>query len=183
MVDWEEMDGHESVPVFTFNARLNRGIQNVLQLRIVDNAGNNATSEILSIWVNRRPVAIIETPTNEAVFRENETIELDGTGSYDEDGDSIIYGWRVDQNETPVLIGISGTITLPPGTHNIKLTIWDGYEGGYGDASVQITVLEIPTKPEIHVEEDNWMVVMLIIFIFIIILTIGIVLRRRQLTS
>ena len=182
MGDWEEMDGRGSVPVFTFNVRFARGILNVLQLKILDNAGNNATSEILSIWVNRRPVAIIATQMNRTVFYENETIEFDGTGSYDDDGDSIIYGWVVDHNDTAILVGINGTITLPPGTHDVSLTIWDGYDDGYGHASVQITVLEVPQEPETHVDEDNWMLVMIIIVIIIIIVILGIVLRRTQLT-
>ena len=182
MGEWEEIDGHDSVPVFTFTVQFARGISNVLQLKIMDNAGNNATSEILSIWVNRRPVAVIAAPADRAVFQADETIELDGTGSYDEDGDTIIYGWWVDQNETPVLVDIGGTITLPPGTHNISLTIWDGSIGGFGNAEVQITVLEIPTEPEIHVEEDDWMLVVVIIIIIIIVVILGIVLRRTQMT-
>jgi hypothetical protein len=67
-------------------------------------------------------------------------VTLDGTNSYDDEGQSLTYkwSWTVDSN-TYDINGVSPTIELPLGEHIIKLTVNDGLDDSEPD-QVVITV-------------------------------------------
>jgi len=54
-------------------------------------------------------------------------VTLDGSGSYDDDGDELTYywSWEIDSN-TYDANGVSPTIELPVGEHTIELVVNDG---------------------------------------------------------
>jgi len=61
---------------------------------------------------------------------------LDGSGSYDPDGDALTYNWTWDGNTA---YGVNPTVVLPPGTTNITLVVNDGRVDSESD-TVGITV-------------------------------------------
>ena len=52
------------------------------------------------------------------------SVTLDGTGSYDADGDILTYTWR--KNATILATGATATVSLMVGVHTIELTVDDG---------------------------------------------------------
>jgi hypothetical protein len=68
-------------------------------------------------------------------------VNLDGSGSYDEDGDELTYLWRwtIDGNDYEANI-VNPTIELPVGIHTIQLVVNDGIVDSEAD-EVVITVV------------------------------------------
>jgi hypothetical protein len=99
---------------------------------------------------NQAPVAKAgPDQTVEQTHRDGASVRLDGSGSFDPDGDAISLRWK---RYDPTAIG-SGWITssgnhptptIPPGTTTITLTVSDGELTDQD--TVDITV--IPTDPE-----------------------------------
>jgi hypothetical protein len=74
---------------------------------------------------------------------------LDGTDSYDPDGDELTYSWTwVINGEVHEANGVNPSIQLPLGEHTIKLIVNDGTEDSEPD-QVIITVLD-NTPPELE---------------------------------
>jgi len=68
-------------------------------------------------------------------------VTLDGSGSYDPDGDSLVYIWSWTIDSTPYqAFGVSPTIQLPLGQHIITLVVFDGTDYSAPD-DVQIDVV------------------------------------------
>jgi hypothetical protein len=72
-------------------------------------------------------------------------VTLDGSGSYDLDGDPLTYSWTWDGGSAT---GVSPTVVLPLGTTNVTLVVNDGKVDSDPDM-VDITV-EDTTPPTIH---------------------------------
>jgi len=66
-----------------------------------------------------------------------ETVALDGTDSFDVDGSITAYEWRA--NGMTIATGVSPSVTLPVGNHEIDLTVTDG-EGATGQDRVTAIV-------------------------------------------
>ncbi len=62
-------------------------------------------------------------------------VALDGSGSFDPDGDSLSYTWT---GAFGTASGVAPSLTLAPGTHQITLTVDDG-NGGTDSAQVEVT--------------------------------------------
>lgn len=69
-------------------------------------------------------------------------VSLDGSGSYDDDGDPLSYYWywTIDGNDYEAT-GISPTIQLPVGEHQIKLIVNDGLNDSRPDSCI-VNVIE-----------------------------------------
>lgn len=67
------------------------------------------------------------------------TVALDGSASYDPDGDTLSFLWT---GPFGTITGAKPAVVLPPGTFLIKLIVSDSY-GGTGMDSVTITVLDV----------------------------------------
>lgn len=78
---------------------------------------------------NRAPIAIAGQDREIACTGTQTTVSLDGTDSYDPDGDSLSYLWSgaiTSSSPTP-------TATLPVGEHSFLLTVDDGNGGNASD--------------------------------------------------
>jgi len=90
---------------------------------------------------NTAPVA--DAGTNQTVFAWVDwlaAVQLDGTGSYDTDGDSLEYFWYNDANDL-IAIGAEPNVILPIGRHVIDLIVSDGIEDSESNSCV-ITVIQ-----------------------------------------
>ncbi|MDH7598353.1 MAG: PKD domain-containing protein [Sedimentisphaerales bacterium] len=76
-------------------------------------------------------------------------VQLDGSGSYDVDGDPLTYSWTWTIGaQTYHASGVAPTIQLPVGTHTIYLTVFDGTLYSSPD-SVRITVRSGVNQPPV----------------------------------
>jgi hypothetical protein len=94
---------------------------------VVSNAFGVATSSNAVLAVNRRPIAdasatlaLVISPNNT-----NAVVVLDGSRSFDPDGDALTYLWRA-ADSTPLATGVVALVTLPVGAHAIELVVSDG---------------------------------------------------------
>jgi hypothetical protein len=77
-------------------------------------------------------------------------ITLDGSGSFDPDGDTLTYSWAIDGEE--IAIGVSPTVSLESGMHTVVLTVDDG-NGATATDEVEITVVDT-TVPVLTVDAE-----------------------------
>ena len=66
--------------------------------------------------------------TVECTSHAGTNVTLNGSGSFDPDGDPLTYTWR-DSSNNVVATGVTPTITLPLGVHVLTLTVDDGRGG------------------------------------------------------
>lgn len=98
----------------------------------------------LTVRGNSLPVA--EAGPDQTVEQDSHagaTVQLDGSGSYDPDGDPLQYKWSWPGG---VAMGVSPTIVLPLGTTTVTLSVSDGDH--VGTDTVNITVVDT-TPPTI----------------------------------
>jgi len=74
---------------------------------------------------NREPVADAGRNQDNTTNGEKASVRLDGSGSWDADGDSLTYRWT-DEDDRRIATGQRPQVELPVGTHVIKLTVSDG---------------------------------------------------------
>jgi hypothetical protein len=67
-------------------------------------------------------------------------VTLDASGSFDEDGDTLSYSWKIE--ETILSDSLRAIVTVPIGINNIVLTVNDG-EGGISKDTVVVTIKKI----------------------------------------
>ena len=121
-------------------------------VKVTDSASNSVTSE-LSITIqpysddSHKPVANAGTSREVDV---GDTIQLDGSGSSDEDGDALTYQWAFTSRPDGSNASLSDTTTINPtfsvdvaGIYIVQLIVNDGEEDSSPD-SVTITTEELP---------------------------------------
>ena len=95
---------------------------------------------------NQPPVADAgPDETVECTDAERTAVLLDGSGSYDPDGDPLDYEWTFEDGGR--VLGEQPTVLLPLGTYAVTLTVDDGY-GGTDDDDV-VKSVEDTAPPEI----------------------------------
>jgi hypothetical protein len=115
----------------------------------VRNAG--AAYLVLGVRINTPPVA--DAGPDQLVGAGADcsaTVTLDGTGSWDPDGDTLAYEWA---GSSWTATGPSPRITLPPGHETITLSVQDG-NGGTASDTVGITVLDTSPPSLVSLEAD-----------------------------
>ena len=95
---------------------------------------------------SHRPVA--DAGSNQLVVDSDDngsqSVSLDGSGSYDTDGNIVSYTWREDTNV--LAYGETNSVTLDVGSHTISLEVVDD-NGGSGIDTVVIQVVSPGTGP------------------------------------
>jgi outer membrane autotransporter protein len=120
-----------------------------ITLRVTDNHGltdeDTATYTILS---NPEAVAGPDQSLTDTDNDGSEDVTLDGSGSSDPGGSIVSYEWfEFDvQNFPPIATGVSPTITLDVGTHNLTLRVTDNDESVTEDQLV-VTILAADNAP------------------------------------
>ena len=111
--------------------------------------------EVLQYWIdhtNHPPTADAgEDTTIEATSCNSTSVTLDGSASFDLDGDELTYNWY-EENDL-IATGQSPTVQLPLGEHEIRLIVNDGYIDSQPD-TVLISVVDT-TPPTITASLDT----------------------------
>jgi Concanavalin A-like lectin/glucanases superfamily/Immunoglobulin domain len=97
---------------------------------VVSNPSGVAVSSNALLHVNQIPVADASA-TASRVFvctclGTNAAVVLNGTRSYDLDGDPLQYFWLAEGVSTPLATGAIAVVRLPPGTYPMELVVSDG---------------------------------------------------------
>jgi len=122
----------------------NTGSNNV---SVIDTTSNTVVATVgvgvnpygVAITPNTKPVA--HAGADQAIILLNTEVQLDGTGSYDEDGDAISYDWNITQkpagSSATLSDSSSATPTVTPdiyGDYLIELTVSDSIATGSTDS-------------------------------------------------
>ncbi len=111
--------------------------------------------EVLQYWLehtNHFPIAHAGNDTTiEATSCQATPVVLNGTQSYDPDGDSLTYSWYKD--DSLIATGEAPTVELPLGVSNIYLIVNDGIVNSVPD-TVRITIVDT-TPPIITASLDT----------------------------
>lgn len=113
-------------------------------LRVTDNSGESTTDSV-TITVtpnNTAPTALAgEDLSVTEGYDGFASVTLDGSASYDPDGDPLSFAWSLDGEL--VATDAATTLTLPPGTYLATLVVDDG-RGGSSSDSLVLEVLALP---------------------------------------
>lgn len=136
--------------------------QHAIRLFVTDSKGASASTSVQNITVqavtqgNRAPTARIKNLPAE-VLAANQTdaqVVLDGSDSTDPDGDTLTYKWF--RGATEIATGVQATVTLPLGTHQIKLVVTDNaVNPGSGEAVQEVVVSATPSSINISSVTPN----------------------------
>ena len=129
----------------------------VIQLIVNDGADSSAPDTVRITTRNTRPVADAGDDQNRNV---GDTVALDGTGSFDADGDPLSYQWSFTSRPA----GSTATIANPaqpttsfvadrPGTYVVQLVVNDGQFDSLPDTA-RITIV-VPTVPSLSVNDAS----------------------------
>jgi hypothetical protein len=140
---------------------LEPGVENVVQFRAGDLLGNVDVSPVAVVWVNRAPVANIDSPNSEERYQENEQVTLNANGSSDADGDKLNYTWYHDLQVGPIGYGKLLEVDLPVGTYNVTLVVTDDV-GAAHEVSVVVTVDEY-VPPSTETSSVIWWILLLVV--------------------
>ncbi|MBM4137066.1 MAG: hypothetical protein FJ241_09605 [Nitrospira sp.] len=94
-------------------------------------------SDTVQIRINKPPMA--NAGTDQTVYVNANcmaSVTLDGSGSYDADGDPLQYTWT---GIFGSVTGINPTVSMSPGLHKITLTVSDGMETGTDTVNVTVS--------------------------------------------
>jgi hypothetical protein len=94
----------------------------------VTDLNGSATSSNALLKVNQPPVAdaTATVPLVISVNNSNATVVLNGSLSYDLDGDQLQYAWSQTGSTNPLATSVIAVVVLPVGTNSITLTVSDG---------------------------------------------------------
>lgn len=168
LVEDLEVDGLNLIGAITLD--MVPGRDNVIRFTVRDAVGNEAVSEVFTIWMNWPPVAVISHPVDGSLVLDKDELEFNATNSTDLDGDSLDFEWLLED----VVLGNSmvSRHQLPAGTHNITLVVRD--EMGVEDSTTITVTVEEWVAP--HTEEPipNWVLpalMLIAVLLFVIVVT------------
>jgi hypothetical protein len=106
----------------------------------VTNLYGSVTSSNALLKVNQPPVADATATVSPviSVNNSNATVVLNGSLSYDPDGDSLQYVWYQTGSTDPLATGVIAVVVLPVGTNSIMLAVSDGLAPRQQTITVQV---------------------------------------------
>jgi hypothetical protein len=106
-------------------------------VRVTNRFGSVLSSNAL-LYVNRWPVADASATDPYVVVcnTSNAAVVLNGTRSYDPDGDPLQYFWS--ESGMPLGTGVVAVVTLPLGIHPIELAVNDGMAADTNGVTVKV---------------------------------------------
>jgi hypothetical protein len=193
--DWTNLNiNKKDQSIFFVYITFGEGEINNIQWQARDLAGNNYTmSKIYNLTVNSPPLAEIKEPKNYQEFTNNDKIFFDASLTTDPDfTDELSYQWESD------IIKIFGDKkkfhhSLPPGNHNITLTVYDR-AGHSSEANVELVISKYipPVKNDTgndtqegdpkktkKISSDILILGGIIIIIILVLISINLVKRRK----
>jgi len=118
-------------------------------IRIESNGGTEEKPYVFVVHApgaNTAPAADAGPNQTHDITEPTMEVTLDGSGSSDPNGDELVYLWTMGPEELST--DVNPTIELPPGVHDIKLTV-DDLRGGVDTDTVRITL----RAPNIEVDD------------------------------
>jgi hypothetical protein len=120
----------------------------VVQLTVSDGFGGTGTDTVMISFLNVAPRA--DAGPDQAVKLYNDQVNLDGSASHDENGDTISYSWAFTQKPIGSQADLIGADTATPsfkadlyGDYMVQLTVSDGF-GGTATDSVTVSFNNLP---------------------------------------
>jgi hypothetical protein len=105
---------------------------------------SSQSNQLPFAWIEAEDLYDFEPSVTNAVVISctgtNATLKLDGTGSFDTDGDPLTYGWYLEPTPTPFSTNAMTTATLDLGLNTIRLAVTDS-KGGVGITPLTVEVL------------------------------------------
>jgi serine protease len=102
--------------------------------------------------INVPPVADAGSDqTIECEGHDGTSVTLDGTGSFDDNGDMLTYSWRI--GATEIATGPNPTVSLQRGVHVVTLRVTD--PGGLWDSDTVTITIQDTTDPVVTLLGDN----------------------------
>ncbi|MFW3145502.1 MAG: PKD domain-containing protein [Thermoplasmatota archaeon] len=121
---YEDAGFDDSKITATIVEQLTRGDKNFLQVRAKDVAGNPvATSNAYNIKINTLPIINIISPLPGDVLTYDQDIVFDAEGSYDPDGDRIIFQWFYDDGFRTDCLGDAQKVRVRMDAGEYKITL------------------------------------------------------------
>jgi len=173
------------------------GRDNYIRFRANDLVGwGEVVSGSYRINVTSEPVAKISRPEeHRTVFNSTQVVELDGSGSFDKDGDNLTFVWESNQSGN---LGNNSTliIFMEPGNHTVTLYVTDA-DGNSADKDVLIDIRKVSSGNGGD-DDDNgggggsvigagdggcpwwWWIVLVIVILLLLLLVLFLVARRRK---
>lgn len=163
---WVQTGGAENVTLtgattavarFTAPIAENDPLELVFELTVTDKGGQSDTDEVtITVSVgNHSPEARARARDDQTTVRETETVTLDGSDSFDMDGDPLFYVWRqvegageveLMQPTSAQSIFIAPMVSGDPVALTFELTVSDD-KGGVAFDRVVITVEDVGEPP------------------------------------
>ncbi|MCK5773940.1 MAG: hypothetical protein KAH57_09150, partial [Thermoplasmata archaeon] len=105
---------------------------------------------------NRPPIAIIDTPEDGKTFEYGDEIQFSADGSFDIDGDDLLYEWREIGVNNTLSDEVEFSATFDPGEHTVELNVSDGRGLSSWDL-VSFTVLRPNLAPDPYIRSpEEW---------------------------
>jgi carboxypeptidase D len=123
------------------------GYAQLLIENVTVTAGPATRLDVELVSVNRPVADAGDNQIAYARFDGIADVKLDGSGSYDADGDPLEYFWFIGDEQ--IATGVDPNVQLTVGVHSIELIVNDGFEDSEPNAVV-ITVIE-PMEAEVHI--------------------------------
>jgi hypothetical protein len=122
---------------------------------VVSNLVGMVTSSNALLYVNRWPVADASATDPHVVVcnTSNAAVVLNGTRSFDPDGDPLQYFWS--ESGTPLGTGVVAVVTLPLGIHPIQLVVNDGMAAASNGVTVTVVTAAQAITELIAVIKDS----------------------------
>jgi hypothetical protein len=112
--------------------------------QFISEADNLILGKNIIRWLNNEiPISIIDSPKNNSKFLVTDTIQFDGSSSYDPDNNALTYLWSSNISGE-IGTTASFTTTLEAGHHAITLEVSDS-AGKIGVAEITLRVFSPPT--------------------------------------